>query len=612
VTGPLDVPALRAGWFSVLDRQQVLRTRLVEAEGDLWQQVGPAREDSFQLQDATGATESYADELAAAVAGASLDLATGPLAKLVLIRTASDQHRLMVVAHQVVADESSLSLLFDELSGCYSIQVGVRPDSTSLPRLPCQYVDYARWQRGQHLTERYQQARDWWASALAAAPPLAPVVPGAKPPLPAPVGGQCRSGPVTPLPFGWGTALGRQLTALAQAEGTTRLAILLAAFQVLLGRRQGAEQVIVGVPVAVRPRPEFGVLIGPFTNLLALPGDLSGEPTFRQLLRRLDRCTRSSLDHREVPFPDVVRALRPQRDPHRLPLCQATLAIHEPVVEPRLVGTVIRSALSPLPPALVDLALTVNRLRPSIAGTLGYHPDRVSRPAAAELLGQFRVLLRAGLAHPDLPISRLPVLTTHQRAAGFEPGRCADAVAQPPAAVHRLAAARAAQQPDVAAVDDPDGPLRDGDRQARVQALATGLRTVNEVEAAMAELWARLLGEPPADVEQCFFGAGGDSWQLLKLRALVRDRFGVEVGLAECYASPSLGGMAALVTAATVGTCPKPATAGTGNRPRTARTSRSRRSRCCVGRLRWRQLRAPWFGTGPWAAPPVSARRWRR
>jgi amino acid adenylation domain-containing protein len=198
------------------------------------------------------------------------------------------------------------------------------------------------------------------------------------------------------------------------------------------------------------------------------------------LVRRLDRATREALEHRDVPFPHLIRAVQPERDPHRLPLCHALLTLPDPAMTLRLIGAVVRPLPAADRPTLADLALTVTRLRPSLAGTLRHHHWRVGRPAAAGLHQQLQTLLTAAVDQPDRPIADLPLETPAQLRAAV---RAADRIgaARPAQPVHQLVAERAARCPDAAAVDWDGGAISYRDLDARARALATRLRALGDV-----------------------------------------------------------------------------------------------------------------------------------
>src|SRR6266498_546513 len=475
VSGPLDLQALRAAWRTVVDRHDVLRTTLVEAGGELMQRVAARSSPSVSFVDlghvSPADRDAHADRLSARAAAESIDLAVGPLARLTVFRLTTVDHRVVLVVHRAAADDSSVSILLQELSTYYARAVRPAGDVPALSDRPAQYADYARWQRGQETEPAFQRLLGWWTSALRPLPP----------PLVLPVDRDCRAaapGRVDVVGFDWGEGLGRQLAALCRAEHTTPLAVMLAAFWSLLHRYSGEGRVAVGAPVAVRPA-QFADVVGPCENVLMLCGDLVGSVTFRELVRQATRTTREALDHRGLPFVHLVRALNPAREPGRIPLCDAMLDVREePEVELSLAGAGVRRCELDRGFAPARLMLTVHRLTPSVAGRLEYRREELDRETVVAVLDQLRTLLAAGLAAPDTPSDELP-LDSPQRAR--EAARAAGETAAGAVAVelvHQTVRRRAEQTPAAEAVASASGTVTYGQLErgaALVAAYLAGL-----------------------------------------------------------------------------------------------------------------------------------------
>jgi amino acid adenylation domain-containing protein len=471
VTGQLRLDVLRAAWRSLLDRHTAWRTTLVEVDGRPLQRIAAARDDSFLLVDA--ASEPDADRLCTIRAAEPLDLTEGPLARLIVIRVSTMDHRIMVVAHRAVADEHSMSIAVAELSSHYAMP-GDRAPVMAEP--PCQYVDYARWQRGQETAGHFRHLLEWWTAELSPPPPLL-ALPADRGPGAGPAPG------ADVLGFDWGGQLATPLRALVGQEGTTAQVVLLAALQVLLSRHSGEPRLAVGLPVAVRPRPEFDALVGPCENLVPVLGDLSGGPIFRQLVRRLTRAVERARAHRELPFPRLVQALAVDRDPRGLPLCGAVLAVTGgPAAEPRLPGATVQ----PLPihsgSSSGGLALTVDPA--SLTGHLSYQADRLDRASAAGLLGQLRSLLDAALERPDRPVASLPLEPTSQVRAAVREADQIGAAPAIPHPVHRLVSMRAAELPETDAVGWDGGGVSYRSLERTALAIAGRLRALGGVAGA--------------------------------------------------------------------------------------------------------------------------------
>jgi amino acid adenylation domain-containing protein len=454
---------------------------------------------------AAPARASHADRLCAGLAADLVELAAGPLARLTVLRLAPQVHRAVLVLHRVVADDASVPLLVGELSAYYAAAVrGAHP----VPGPVAQYPDYARWQREQETTPAYRRLLDWWTATLTPLPPP-PALPTDRDrsAVPATHGGVLR--------FDWGETTAARLAALCASEGAAPLAVVLAAFQALLCRYGDQDRVAVAVPVAVRP-PAYASTIGPFENLLVLCGDLTGSPTFRELVGRVTRVVRAALDHRTLPFDRVVRALNPDRDPGRVPLCDIMLAVREePEAAPRLAGAeVSRHDLDT--GAVADLALTVDRVWPSVAGNLAYRFDLLERASAEVVLDQLRTLLTAALATPDAVVADLPLDSAERARAIAEAGDrlAAGAVVTEP--VHELVRRHAVPAPaGVPAVAGAGGTVSYGELERAAAQVAGRLCTLGVGGSAVAvrmspgpRQLAASLGALRAGAHLVWFGTG--------------------------------------------------------------------------------------------------------
>ncbi|MET8161244.1 AMP-binding protein [Sphaerisporangium sp. NPDC005289] len=483
VTGDLDLVALEAAWREVAARHDILRTTLVDEAGRPAQHIAarpapaltlttvdltasllgstgsiPAPRSAVSVLTggavATGrgavlpvAAEAAALRWCAGQVAAPFDLAAGPLARLAAARLAPGEYALVMVLHRAVADDRSLTLLAEEVSACYAGAAAGRPPGAAPPPPGLQYADFARRQRERESTPEFARLRDAWISAL-----RAPESPLAGPPLPVD-----RPRPAGPSPegdsirFDWGPELARDLAALARAEGTTPFAVLLAASQCLFGRYGREDRPVLAVTADARP-PGYERVAGPCTDLQVLRGDLSGAPSFREVLRRAARLAMKAHEHREVPFDELVRALNPERDPYRVPLADVMLVwrdLPEPELAPA--GTAVRSVAVGGGAARSDLALVVDRASPSVRGCLEYRESLFERASARMLLGQLRTLLTAALREPDLPAGALPLEDPARLAAAV---RDADRIADAPPArpVNDLFHRRARSRPEAAAV----------------------------------------------------------------------------------------------------------------------------------------------------------------
>lgn len=402
VTGPIDLHALHAAWRVVLARHRFLRTNLVERDGRPAAVVTPVpAPSSFTVTDLTRADQADAtgdaERRCAAAIAATADLAHDPLARLRVFQWHAAGFDVLLSAHAAVANVPSIDCLVTALSEAYGNGrrgcVGGAPGTGDLTIDP---VSPGGDGHPDMLVARTQRLTP---------PP---------PPLDLPT--DRTRPPAIPwraatLRFDWGTAAGRALHAGCQTEGTSPLGALAAAFLVLLGRYNGTDRVALATPADLPP-PAPNERIGPFTNLLLVATDLSGEPTFREVLQRTDREVADALRCRTVPLHHVVRELTADldRDPHRLPLTDAVLVLRDlPEAELRLTGATVRREPVQEAATVADLILTVDRVQPTLTGSLTYRADLFESATALGLLGQLRTLLRAGFDDPATPVGALPL-----------------------------------------------------------------------------------------------------------------------------------------------------------------------------------------------------------
>ncbi|HEX2077116.1 MAG TPA: condensation domain-containing protein, partial [Longimicrobium sp.] len=412
LTGALDVDALERTLAEVVRRHETLRTRFPGVDGVPSQVIdpaGPVPIDRVDLSgDAEAERESALRALAAAEAARPFDLSAGPLLRCTLVRLADREHALLFTLHHVVGDGWSTGILAREVSALYAgFAEGREP---SLPDLPIQYADYAAWQRAWLSPERVGEQLAYWRERLEGVPALELAADHPRPAVQSFRGGRER------------IALDAELSAavreLGRCEGATLFMTLVAGFELLLSRLSGQEDFAVGTPVAGRTRRETEGLIGFFLNNLVLRADLSGDPTFRELLARVRESTLGAYAHQEVPFEKLIEELRPPRDPARTPFFQVLVNM-----PPRAAGDVLELGAveaRPLeagePEARFDLTLYLADDE-QIGLALVYDAALFGAETARRLLGWYEVLLEAAASTPDRCVSTLPLLREAERAA---------------------------------------------------------------------------------------------------------------------------------------------------------------------------------------------------
>ncbi len=428
----------------IVRRHEVLRSSYPpasDAAGTPSVVIAPAAAVPVPLVDlaALAAAEATGLRLGATLAQLSFDLATGPLLRAALLRLGPEEHLLVLVLHHIVADGWSVAIALRELSALYAALVP--PGGGGLPELPLQYADFSWWQRRWLAGEGLQVQLAFWRRALAGAPGVL-ALPGDRS---RPAEPSHRGGRVTALvPAATATELGRT----ARQAGATLFMTLLAAFDVLLYRVTGQEDLVVGSPIANREHLEIEPLIGCFINTLALRADLSGRPAFDSLLAKVREASLAAYAHQDLPFEKLVDALALRRDLGTTPLFQVMLVLQN--TAPRLAMELVE-----LSTATAKLDLTAAAL-PTVWGlalSFEYSRDLFDATTVERLLDQYLTLLGAVAAGAaGRRIADLPLLGAAQRQQLLEWNATAAPYAED-VCLHQLIEAQARRTPEAVAVE---------------------------------------------------------------------------------------------------------------------------------------------------------------
>jgi hypothetical protein len=469
--GPLDSEALEWGLREVVRRHAILRTTFPRQGDHPVQFVHPASSlalDVTELADRPAADrEAEVQRLAAEEAGRLFDLERGPLLAVRLLRLGPAEHVLIVAAHHIILDGWSIGVFLRELAALYRAFRSGAPAPLAEPIL--QYADYAVWQRQWLHDAAYGRQLAYWTRQLADLPALR---------LPTDrrraAGGLFRG---DYLPVRLGPALSLRLDALSREAGTTPFLTLLSAFQVLLARYSGQDDFPVGVPVANRNRRELEGLIGFFVNTLVLRADLSGDPTFRELLDRAGRGAAAAFEHQDVPFEHVVEVLHPRREDGQTPLFQVLFVLQNiPTARQQFPGLTLTRFEMQRRTAKFDLTLALEEGDDGLDGILEYDGDLFDRDTVAGMVAHFRNLLAGIVADPHRRVSEYPLLGSEERrralvawndtARPYPRGSC----------IHRLFEEQAARTPDAMAVAWGPRRLTYAELNRRANQLARHLR----------------------------------------------------------------------------------------------------------------------------------------
>ncbi|BCY09675.1 non-ribosomal peptide synthetase [Actinoplanes sp. L3-i22] len=409
IAAAVDVPALERALNEMVRRHESLRTAFREVDGEPTQLVRPELRIPLPVTDLTAlpAAEREAEvaRIADAQAQRPFTLSQWPLLRAALVRLGPREHVLLLTMHHIVCDYWSLQLFQEELSDLY--QAYAAGHRSPLPEVALQYADYAEWERD-WLAGPGRDHLDYWKKQLAGVPTLRLPEDRPRPQVPTFAGAA--------NDFELSAELHAAVVALARAEQATSFMVMLAAFQVLLHRYTGQDDIAVGTPVANRNRPEVQNVLGLFVNSLVLRTDLSGEPTFREALARVRRVVLDAFAHQEVPFEVVVSELRPERAPGHNPLFRVhfqLLSDDGPADDGRvLLGEPLGSDVDT---AKFDLALDLWEFTGGCAGHLEYSTELFDEATMARFARHFRRLLAEVTADPDRPLSRLRILSGAER-----------------------------------------------------------------------------------------------------------------------------------------------------------------------------------------------------
>ncbi|HEX8686605.1 MAG TPA: condensation domain-containing protein, partial [Pyrinomonadaceae bacterium] len=471
--GRLDAEALERSFNQVVARHEVLRTAFVEVDGEPVQVVEPALRLTLPAFDLSALPEGPKRERLEALlreeAERPFDLMRCPLLRLRLLRLDEDEHVLQLTMHHIISDGWSLGVLVREVGLLYDAYS--RGVAAALPALPVQYADYALWQRERLEGGELERQLAYWEGRLAGVPE-ALELPTDRPRRP---GSERRGGAVA---FALPAALTSALKAAARGEGATLFMALLAGFEALLYRHSGQESFAVGTPVAGRGREELKGLIGFFVNTLALPADVSGDPTYAGLLGRVRAEALGGYAHAGAPFEGVVERLRPSRALDRPPIFQAMLALdNTPQEELRLGALRVERLPADGGAAKYDLSLSLREEGGGLSATLSYDAGLFDEATARRLAERYVRLLADAAADPSRRVSELPLLTGQERRqlAEWNETRREYPVGE---TVHGLFERQARLTPEAVAVAGGDGQLTYAGLDARAGRLASRLRAL--------------------------------------------------------------------------------------------------------------------------------------
>ena len=472
ITGILHVDILEKCLNEIIRRHEILRTTFPTVDGKPKRVIASKARLDVEVVDLTRLErreqEGEVRRRAEAEARKPFDLAVGPLLRTHLLRLNAEEHVILMTMHHIISDDWSTSVIVQEVAALYNaFEKGL---ASPLPELEIQYADFAHWQRNWLTGEVLEKQMNYWRERLSGLPPVITLPTDYPRPAVMSYEGAYEQ-------FKLSRQLSSALRELSQRKGVTIFMTLLAAFQVLLARYAGQEDISVGTPIANRNRRDIEGLIGFFVNTLVLRGDLSGEPSFSELLKRTREMTLGAYAHQDLPFEMIVDELQPDRDMSHTPLFQVMFVIQNaPMNAEALPGM----NLSPIDihsgTVKFDLTMTVLEEGDFLEGALEYSTDLYHADTIRRMLVHFENLLEAMVERPDIPISSLQILTEaeiYQQVVAwnethFEYPRhlCA----------HQLFEAQAAQTPQAVAVAQGDSRISFAELDEQANQLAHRLQ----------------------------------------------------------------------------------------------------------------------------------------
>ena len=448
ITGSLHVAALEQSLSEIVRRHEVLRTTFTMHGDHAVQTNNPSRTfplPTIDLSLLTQQQEALTEDLSRAEAQRPFNLAQGPLMRACLLRLSASEYRLLLTLHHIVCDGWSLGILLRELSTLYQAFSTAQP--SPLPALPLQYADYTLWQHQWLHSDSLLSQQAYWLQHLSNAPSVLQLpTDHPRPPLQSFQGAHHR--------FSLPLALCEDLKALSQREGTTLFMTLLAAFSVLLLRYSGQEDILIGTPIANRQHSQLEALIGCFANTLVLRVDLSGSPTFLQLLARIRETALDAYAHQDFPFEQLVETLAPQRSLSHSPLFQVVFALQNaPATELNLTGLTLKPVeVIDVGTARLDLILNMSETPQGLKGRFEYNTELFEAATIERMANHLQQLLHSAVADPTRHLTNLPFLTEVERIQLLVDWNATEQPYMYDVCIHELFEAQALRAPDAIAV----------------------------------------------------------------------------------------------------------------------------------------------------------------
>jgi amino acid adenylation domain-containing protein/non-ribosomal peptide synthase protein (TIGR01720 family) len=471
--GPLRLEHLQQALETLIARHETLRTTFAALDGEPQQIIADAGPVVIPLLDLQGLCEAQREakvlRLAALEAHRPFDLTHGPLLRVTLIQLEQETHILLITLHHIISDAWSTGIFLQELFAVLEMLAQGKP--VQLPELPIQYVDFALWQHQWLQGEVLEEQLSYWKRKIADIPMLQLPADYPRPSI------QTFRGAAESLLLS--ADLTHSLHALSRQEDTTLFMTLLAAFKVLLYRYTGQEDIAIGSLIANRNRGEVEGLIGFFVNTLVLRTDLTGNPTFRALLRREREVCLDAYAHQDLPFEQLVDTFQPERNLSYTPLFQVMFTLEN---TPAISSSVEHSSLeiggldTGTATSKFDLSLFLSENSHGLNIEAEYNTDLFKPATIGRMLAHFHRLLDGIVANPDVKLAALPLLSPAERQQLLSEWNATQAIYPRDLCLHDLFTAQVERTPEAIAVVYEDHSLTYRELDRRANQLAHYLR----------------------------------------------------------------------------------------------------------------------------------------
>ncbi|AVH63712.1 non-ribosomal peptide synthetase [Nostoc sp. 'Peltigera membranacea cyanobiont' N6] len=411
----LDIAALKQAAQALFERHPVLRTTFAIIDGEPVQRVHKNQQVDFSIQDAFALSQDDVNNWLSEKSDRPFDLEQVPILRFDLLinhiktdKLATKEHILLITLHQIVGDFCSLEIMISELCALYKAMsttgyAYAKGEAAQLSAQNYQYQDYVKWSEQMLASSDGESLLTYWQQQLSGELPLLNLPTDRPRPQIQTYNGASRF-------FTIEQELRQLLTELATREGASLYILLLTALQILLLRYTNQEDILIGSPMENRSRSEFENIVGHFTNPVVLRGDLSGKPTFKELLERSHSCVLNAQDHQDYPFSLLLEQLQPVRNPSFSPLYQVAFVCDRSHLMD-MDGLILESIIPESKGAAFDLTLTILEGTDSLKGTWNYNTDLFDDSTIARMMGHFVTMLSAIVANPQQRIDQLPMLT---------------------------------------------------------------------------------------------------------------------------------------------------------------------------------------------------------